>query len=245
MPVVSWGKNVVSGKLGMVNEHARLSNVVNSSPRLAVHNMTTDFTTFNFSGSFTRSDSVFGRPVTYSAIVSAFTNASFDRTRVTGMGLASVNLIRNPITSLSVGAVLVADRLSVVPGYLMISYTRKFPNLGLELLADLPARVVLRKELSAKSFLSAGSELGGNMFFFDPEKADLPTNAISTSLTIKSGVTFEHLLSKNVIVGLSAGLMSTPMTKAIDTYGSASDYFIKTKSSGAPYLNFTVTFLPF
>ncbi|MEO6285380.1 MAG: hypothetical protein ABIN80_09480 [Dyadobacter sp.] len=245
LPISSWGKNTVSATFGVINEHTSISNVVNPNSLLGIKNMDTNFTTFNFSGSFSRSDSVFGKPVTYSATVSAVTNASLNRMRLTGMGFATVNLIRNPVTSLSVGAVLIADRSSIVPGYLLISYSRKFSNLGLELLADLPARVIVRKELSAKSFLSAGSELGGNMFFFNPKQSDLPTNAISTSLTIKSGVTFEHLLSKSIVLGVSAGIMSTPMTKALNTYGSSSDYFIKTKSTSAPYVNFSVSFLPF
>ena len=134
---------------------------------------------------------------------------------------------------------------SVVPAYLMVSYARKFSNLGLELLADLPSRILLRKELSAKSFLSVGSELGGNLFFFNLRKPSLPASAVSISLLIKSGIAYEHLIAKNVVLGFSAGVLATPMIKALDANGRATDHFIKTKSLNEPYLNVSLSFLPF
>jgi hypothetical protein len=245
VPVASWGKNSISSTFGVVNERINLSNVTNHGSLLNVGNMKTNFTTFNFIGTYTRSDSLFNRPVTFGVVVNAMTNASLNRIRIAPTAFASLNLIRTPETSLSLGAVLIGDRSSVVPAYLLVSYAHKFSNLGVELLADLPQRIIIRKELSRKSFVSVGSEMGGTLFFFNLKDPGLPSSAVSTTLLIKSGVTFEHLVRKNVVLGVSAGIMSSPMIKALEKNGNSSDYFMKSKTSNAPYVNFSISFLPF
>ncbi|WP_254560617.1 hypothetical protein [Dyadobacter diqingensis] len=245
VPVVSWGKNSISSTFGITNQHLNLSSVNSYTPRLGVKNMKTNLTTLNFVASFTRTDSLFHKPLTLSVAASGLANAELDRTRLVFTGFASINLFRNPVSSLSVGLALISDRSSVTPVTPIISYSRKFSNMGMELLADMPSRIVLRKELSAKSFVSLGSELTGNFFFFNLNESNLPANAIGTTLIIKSGVTLEHLISKSVVVGVSAGIFTTPSTKLMGDTARPADYFIKTKTTNEPYLNLTVSFLPF
>lgn len=177
--------------------------------------------------------------------MNATIDAAFSQIRLSALGFATMNLVRTPISSLSVGIALIGDKSALVPGYLLINYSRKLPAAGLELFIDIPQRVAIRKELTNKTFITAGSELGGTMFFFSLKEPNLPTNAISTALNIKSGLTVEHMVSRNVIVGLSAGVMSTPMTKALGSRSRQSDYLIKTKTGNAPYVNFSISVLPF
>lgn len=245
IPVVSWGKNTIASTLGITNQHLNLNSVSSYTSRLGVKNMKTDLTTLNFIASFTRSDSLFNKPITLGVAASGLANTSFNRTRMIFTGFASINLVRNPVSSLSVGLALISDRSSMTPVTPIISYSRKFSNLGMELLADMPSRIILRKELSAKTFVSLGSELTGNFFFFNVNDSNLPANAVGTTLIIKSGVTLEHLISKSVIVGVSGGFFTTPSTKVMGDKARATDYFIKTKTTNEPYLNLTVSFLPF
>lgn len=245
VPVVSWKQNTISATIGITKQYLDLSNVTSGNTQITVKDTKLNLTSFAFQTNYIRSDSLFNKPLTFGVAVSGTTNDSFDKLRLVYSGFTTLNLMRNPVSSFSVGFALISDPSSLTPFIPLISYSRKFTNIGVELLADMPSRIILRKELSTKNFLSVGSELTGNSFLFNFNQPGIPKDAVSTTLIIKSGLTFERLLSKNVIVGISGGLFTSPSSKVMATNAKSSDYFIKTKSINQPYLNLSISFLPF
>lgn len=245
VPISSWGKNTVSSTIVITHQHRDLNSVVNYDRQIQVPDLTNNLTTVSLSASISRTDSIFGKPVLLSGSVSGLTNSSFNRLRMVYTGIVSVPLFRNSVTSLSVGGIFISDPSSVAPFVPFISYSRKFARPNVELFIDFPQRVVLRKELSPKSAVSLGTELAGNLFFLNLHEATLPQKVVNTNLILKSGLTYEHLITKNVVLGISGGLFSLVTSRVLDNKAKPDDYFIKNKTGSQPYLNISLSILPF
>lgn len=243
IPVAKLGKNLISSSVGVLYQQMNLDNSINSP--LSGDGKTMDITTLSLQLAVSRSDSLFNRPVIYNVGVTALTNASFSQSRFIVTGLVSFSLRRTATTSLSVGALFAIDPSSPSPVVPFVSYFHRFNALHLELYADFPSRVVVRRPLSPKSALSLGSNLGGNLAFFNINQVSVPQDAMHTVLELKTGILYEYRISPKMVLGMNAGMFSILRSKLLDSKGDASDAFIENKNSSVPYVNLSVSFLPF
>jgi hypothetical protein len=109
----------------------------------------------------------------------------------------------------------------------------------------MPYRVSLRKEFSSRAFLSVGSQLSNNLFFVNPNNALMPGENIYTTLEIKSGATFEYLVGKHIVLGLNGGMLTTAQSRMFEKSAKSTDYFMSNKMGSVPYVNFSISVLPF
>ena len=245
IPVVQWGRNAISGTISYQQTNFKTDEIKSYDPQFSSMDRSLTKSTVGITASFTRTDSVFHQEVRYSAGISGLTDEASSIKRVNYIGNVSAPVLKSQYSSLSLGVVVFIDPSALSPVIPTISYWHKFKTSGLDLYADLPQRIVLRKQLSKKSWVFAGSELGGNFFFFDFNQPSLPRNSIYSTVDIRTGGTFEYLLTKKLVIGVSAGLYTIAQSRLYADDVKSNDYFFKTQNGSVPYVSLSLSFLPF
>lgn len=245
IPVWQGKKNVVSTSVAYVKQWSELDKSISYSSSMPVVDHKVDRSTSTFLLSYTHNDSVFKKPFMLSVSAAAITNEDFSTLRMNYFGTIGFTLKRTPVTNLVVGVAVILDPSSPVPAAPFVSYSHRFTKPKLELYIDIPSRVALRKELTSRASLSLGSQLGGNLFFFNIDNAFMPKQTIYTTLEIKSGATFEYLIGKHVVLGVSGGALSTVQSRLFEKSEKSNDYFLGNKMNTAPYVNVSLSVLPF
>lgn len=245
IPIVQLGKNTISTTLSYLQQRVDVKNVQSFNHNIPSADFNYNKSTIGVTASFTRLDSIFNRPVAYSISASGLTDELSRIRRFNYVGLVSINLKRTATTSYSIGALLIVDPSSPSPFLPIFSYWHKFNSSDLELFVDIPSRIMLRKQFSERTWVSFGTELSGNLAFFDFDKALLPRDFTHSSIELKTGSSFEYLISKKIILGLNGGLMTTSSSRFFRKEDRPDDYFMKNKNEAIPYVNFSISFLPF
>jgi hypothetical protein len=194
---------------------------------------------------FTRVDTLFNHQVIFSANVSGVTDELSAIRRVNELAGVIIPIKQTAATVFAIGLFYSHDPTIQFPVIPLISYMHKFQAGGIQLFADLPTRVLLKKQLSAKSWLSLGTELAGSQSYLKLNKPLMPENAISTTLELKTGFGFEYLAGKKLIIGISGGFSSTLSSRIFQQGEASSTYFIKNTNSAVPYISFSASLLPF
>lgn len=245
IPVWQTSKNTISTSVSYMKQWMELGKGVSYNASLPVTDQQTNKSTSTFLLSYTHNDSLFNKPFLVSVSAAAITNQDFSTLRMNYFGTLGFTLKRTPVTNLIVGVAVILDPSSPVPASPFVSYSHRFTKPKLELYVDIPSRVSLRKELSSRASLAVGSQLGGNLFFFNIDNAFMPKQTIFTTLEIKSGATFEYLLGKHVVLGVSGGALSTLQSRLFEKSVKSNDYFLGNKMGTAPYANVSISVLPF
>lgn len=245
LPVYQHGKHSVFASAGFLHQQVTTRNTIPFDPVLVARDSELTKTNLNLVAGYSLSDSIFNRPWTVSASVSLLADGSFKRSRLNFIGVLSTPLKRTAATSLSVGVVLLLDPSSVIPVTPLVSYWHKFGKTGPELFADIPQRIMVRTQLSPALSASLGSQLSGSLLFFDFKNRELPEKSIAATVEVRSGLTLEYRVGRNIMLGLSGGLFSTPSATIFENNSRRTDYFIKNKINGASYINLSFSLLPF
>jgi hypothetical protein len=244
LPIAQWGKNNLAASMGYLLQHTDISQVTSYNPQIPVSNSAVNTTIITFAASFTRMDSLFHHQVIYSANITGLTNELSTLRRVNEIAGINVPFKRTATSAFSVGLYYIND--PTIPTHIIpfITYWHLFQTENIQLLADLPYRILLKKQLSPKSWVSFGSELAGSESFLALNQP-LPHNSVSSTLELKTGPAFEYLVNKKIILGVSGGMFSTLSSKVFEQGSNPSDYFIKGSNNSVPYVNFSISFLPF
>ena len=245
MPVWQNRKNIISGSFNYLGQHAKLDNGINYNPSLPINQKSTDGTTLNLIASYTRRDSLFNMPVSLSFSASALTDGQFNQVRMTYGGTVAFTLKQTAGTNLVVGLTVTADPASPVPLIPFMSYAHRFADRKTALFVDLPQRIMLRRAISTRSSLSLASQLGSSLFFINAQNALIPSENLFTTLDIKSGLQYEYLAGKYVVLGINGGLWSTVQSRVFEKSETSNHYFVANKSNSAPFVQFSVSILPF
>ena len=245
VPIAQWGKNAITGTVSYQQQHFETTNIKSFDPQFSSNDRSLTKSTVGFTASFSRADSIFGKQVIYSGSISGITDEASSIKRVNYLGTASVPLKRTPYSSLTVGLVVILDPSAVAPFIPIVSYWRKYKKSDLELFVDIPSRIALRKQLSKRSWTSIGSELGGSLSFFELNQPSFPQNNIYSNIEIRTGATFEYLLTKKIIFGINGGLFTTASNRMFDRNNKPTDYFYKSTNGSSPYISFSISLLPF
>lgn len=245
VPIVRWGKSLISGTVGFQQQRFQTTEVKNFVPGFSTADFNITKSTVRLGANFSRSDSLFNIPIGYGFGISGVTDEASSIKRVNYIATVTVPVKRSQYSSLTVGAVVILDPSAVAPFIPVVSYWHKYKESDLELFIDFPARVALRKQLSKRSWTSVGSELGGNLMFFDIDNTPLPQNSIYSNIEIRSGLTFEYLLTKKLVFGVNGGLYTTTSNRVFDRNDTPDDYYYKSSNSSSPYISFSISFLPF
>lgn len=245
IPLAQFGKNVVAGTISYQQINFTTRDVKSYQPDFAAVDQSLTKQTVGFTVSFTRLDSLFNRPISYSGSLSGLTNEFSSIKRLNYIGNVVYSVSRTPTSSWAVGLAVVIDPSSVAPVVPFVSYWHHYKNSNLDLFIDMPSRVALRKQLSRKSWASMGSELGGNLYFFDLEQASLPQNAIYSTIDLRTGLTLEYMLTRKLVIGISGGMYTLARSTMFEHDAKTSDYFFRTNGGTVPYLTVSMSLLPF
>jgi hypothetical protein len=244
VPIKSWGKNSVSASVSYFQQHLQITDVQSFKPGLTNEDRTFNKSTIGLSASFQRRDSLFGRPVFYSASILGLTNDASSIKRISYLGLVLFPLKQTATTRYSVGVVINIDPSLKVPVVPLFTYWHKFSN-DVELNLNLPSQVGLRKAFSNKFWGTFGTSLSGSVAFFNLTQLNLPHDVNFTTIDLKTGPGIEYRISKKIILGVNGGILTPLSSRVFDRNKTSSEYFMNNKLSNVPYVNFTFSVLPF
>jgi hypothetical protein len=247
IPIVGWGSNKISASTAFLIQQMHFSNASKTQNDQEIIKRDTTFSksTMKLTVGYTRMDKLFGIPVVYGLGVAGLIDQETGKNYLTYTGLISFQMIRNQTTSLMLGMVVNKDPYALLPAIPLISYSHMFKGLGIELFVELPRRIAVQKELTRKSWLTLGTELGSNPLFFSLRSEILPRNAINTTFEVKSGITYEYRLSKKAILGINGGIFTLASSKLVKVNRVNSTITSDINRSSAPYANLSLSFLPF
>jgi hypothetical protein len=244
LPVKSWGKNSLSASFSYFQQRLHITDVQSFSPEVGNEDRISNKSTVGLSLSFQRRDSLFGRPVFYSASVLGVTNDAQSIKKLSYLGIAVFPLKQTATTRYSVGIVVNIDPSLKVPVVPLFTYWHKFSN-DIELNFNLPRQVGIRKEFSDNFWGTFGTSLSGSIAFFNLTQPNVPHDVNYTTIDLKTGPGVEYRLGKKFIVGVNGGVLTPLSARAFDRNKTSSDYFISNKLKNVPYVNFTLSVLPF
>lgn len=244
LPVISWGKNSITFSVGYLQQRISLFQVKSYNTALPVSNNVINRGTASFAFSYGRTDSLFGKPVIYSVAVIGSTSEASSVQQLALQGTMLFILKRTSSTALSLGATIIHDPSLSVPVIPVVNYWHKFKS-GTELYADLPQRVMVRQQFSPKAWIMLGTELGGSLTFFTPKSQYLPQNINYSTLELKSGLTLEYRIFPKIIISCKGGLINPISSRSFKQGELSNDYIIDNNIKMAPFINLSVSILPF
>lgn len=242
VPLLHIGKNRLFAGAAVCHQTIQLTEVVSRDDALPVQDRVIHNTLLNPTLNYTRLDSLFARPVIYSATASAVIDPNSGQARYAGTGMVMVTVRRTKKATLSVGLIGLFDPAAPVPVIPMVSYLHRFKP-GVELNLS-PMGLALRKELDPINSLTLSSTIGSNLALFRRDVVNLPIEKVYTTFEMRSGLTYEHLFNRKVVATVSAGA-SAMFTSKVFTGNASRDPFIKNAQSATPYVRLGVSFLPF
>lgn len=244
LPIITFGKNTVTAAVNGLQQRFKITDVTSYSPLIPEFENSLNTTTLSFRLGLTRVDSLFNRPFLLSAGITAVTDEKAKQVRINYLALAAITLKRTATTSITVGLIGIIDPSSTLPAFPYFSYWHKFNN-GMEFFADAPSKISVRKPVSTNGTLIFGTELTGTLAFLNAEKSFLPAQNIYTTTELKVGPAFEYRISRDIILGVQGGLLNTFNSWVLEKNAKRSDYILSNKLGATPYINFTVSVLPF
>lgn len=244
IPVKSWGKNSVSASVSYFQQRLQITDVQSFSPTLSNEDLVFNKSTVGLTASFQRRDSLFNRPVYYSASISGLTNEVSSIKKISYLATAVFPLKQTATTRYSLGLVINIDPSLKVPAFLLFNYWHKFDH-DLEFTFNMPSQVGFRKGISDRLWANLGTSLSGSVAFFNLNSPNLPQDANYTTIDLKTGAGIEYRLGKKILIGVNGGILSPLSSRAFERNESSSEYFIKNKVGAAPYINFSFAVLPF
>lgn len=248
LPVIQRKTSNVVASLGVIHQFYELSNSKSFDLQNPVYDNNTYMPMVSTGLTYIKTQSLFGKQLTFIASAGGIFNPSMDRSQFTFTGIATVPLIQSANTRLTGGAVILIDPASPVPFFLIVNYFHKFKNWNMDLMVDLPYRIALRKEMTPKMSLTFVNELGGSNSFFEFANpiSDLPTQKLTlSSLEIKSGLMAEYRLTKKAVISLSTGVNYMVNSKIREANSKPNDYFLANKHTPVPFVQLGFSLLPF
>ena len=247
LPIVSGNKDNIVASVGFIHQYFDLYDVTAQDPNYAIADETRNIPMFNLNLSYSRRDTLFKIPVNLTASVGSLFNPGLSKYQFRFLGVLSVPLIRRENTNLTVGVIGFIDPTSLTPVIPLISYYKRFPSSGLDLIVDLPQRIALRKTLGKRNYLGIYSEVTGyNSFFgFNETTPTLPTNLNFAQTEIKSGLLYENRLTKKMVFSLSGGVVTMLRSRITEVGARQDKYLIDSKTGATPFVQAGISFLPF
>ncbi|PUV24483.1 hypothetical protein [Sphingobacterium athyrii] len=246
LPLVSWGKNSITGSFLFEHSEFSLSDIKTASPEYQgiFQDPKLSRNTVGFNASYQRIDSLFGRNVVYAANINGVTAKTGSIQRVNFLGTVIINLKQTATTNFSAGLVLNIDKSINFPIFPVVTYWHKFPN-EMELNVNLPQQAYLRKNFNSKLSASVGTTISISSAFFEyPDQAFIPQNFNYTVMGLQNGVGIEYRLAKKIMISLNGGIQTPLSARAFKVGERSADYFINNKICPSPYVKLSVSLLP-
>ncbi|APG66358.1 hypothetical protein LPB136_00715 [Tenacibaculum todarodis] len=220
-------------------------NIENVSTTAAFNqNETADFHQISGAISTTLFSSLFKKPLIYNASLIIDGNEK-GLERIKGLIGASIILKRTANTTITTGLIVFVDPTAQIPFFPTFSYNHKFKNSDWEFDFILPQRILFRKPIATKGRLSVGAEFGGNGFYVNVDAPNFPSVFEYSQLELKSGLTYEHKITDNVIATFKGGLVNYISNRLTEKGEPNKDYIYENDQDMTGYFNVGISFNPF
>lgn len=222
-------------------EYTNLSSDINT-PSSISHSYNNDFHYHYSSLNFSYFSKLFNKPAIFSASFAVDgSDKHFERAR--GLVTGVIVLKADMKTKMTVGLVGIIDPSAQVPAVPIFSYEYKFNN-GWTADIILPQRFLMKKNVHSNGRLSLGTELGRTGFYIynldgTSQKYEL------RQVDLNSGVIYEHLLGKNLVLTAKTGIRYSPNSRIFEKGKSFDDYYIDLRPQTSFYFNVGISFNPF
>jgi hypothetical protein len=245
VPVKSWKKNSISTSFSLFNQYFDVNQITSPLPDSVKdpHGYRNKLTV-GFTASYVRVDSLFGRRVIYTSSITALTGDASSIQKISFLGGVFFTLKQTRVTSISAGVIVNIDPASTIPVLPYFSYRHQFKS-NVELNISLPQMITLRKPLSKNCWVSLGTAIAGSVAFDQTTRQGIPGNINYSGIDLKTGGGVECRFGKIFMIGLNAGMMTPVMSRFYERGKNSRDYFVSNKINSTPFLNVTVSVLPF
>lgn len=203
-----------------------------------------NFHNFSTAVSTTLFSSLFKKPLIYNASIIADGNDTGFQ-RVKGLIGASLILKRTASTTITTGLIVIIDPTSQLPFFPTFTFNHKFKNTNWEFDFILPQRILFRRPIANNGRLSIGAEFGGNGFYVNVDTPNFPEVFEYSQLEIKSGLTYEHRISKQMIATLKGGVSNFISNRLTEKGEPTKDFIYENKQDMTGYFNVGISFNPF
>lgn len=245
VPVHAWGKNKLTASFSFFHQHLSVmtgKQYMPDSHRIPDTSVTK--LTVGLSASYQRVDSLFGRRVIYTGSLSVLADDYRFAQKVSFIGGMIFQLKQTRNTNISLGMLLNIDPSVDIPVLPLFIYWHKFKN-DVELDINLPQRLLVRKALSKRSWVYFGTSMAGSVSFFRFSHTVLPADVSFSSVDLKTGPGVDFRLNKLLMIGANTGVLTPITSRQFERNESSNKYFLSNRISTIPYLNVTVSLLPF
>jgi hypothetical protein len=244
-PAIKWKGNSLSASIYYTYTSLKLKDITNELPDVQLTPLTTNKSTIDLALNYSRSGRIFNQPIIYSLVARGISDGVNSVRRFNFNGSFSLPLIRKENTTFSVGLLVLIDPSSPIPVEPIINYYHKFTSSGIELIVDLPNGINVKKEVAKNAWFVVGSNQQSYSTFYNQHNAILDGKTSYNTIELKSGVAFEYLFAKNVMLSIGKGVnnyFSSAIFKNGEDYGNAS---ITSKNKITPYASVSLSLLSF
>lgn len=244
-PSVKWKGNSLSASIYYTYTSTDLKEVTNKLPVQVLMPLTADKSTFDLALNYSRSATIFNRPIIYSLVGRGITDGVNDFRRFNLNGSFNLPIKKTENSTFSVGLLVLIDPSAPIPVEPIINYYHKFSSSGLELIVDLPNGVNLKKEVAKNAWFKIGSNQRSYTTFYDRHNTFLDGKVSYNTIELKSGAAFEFLFAKNIMLTIDGGFnsyLSARLFKDGEDYNGAS---FKSENKGVTYIQVGLSLLTF
>lgn len=244
-PAIKWKGNSLSASIYYTYTSTELKDITNKLADQQLAALTTDKSTFDLALNYSRSATIFNRPIIYSLVARGITDGVHDFRRFNFNGSFNLPLKKTENTTFSVGLLVLIDPSSPIPVEPIINYYHKFTSSGLELIVDLPNGINVKKGVAKNAWFKIGSNQRSYTTFYDHHSTFLDGKVSYNTIELNSGAAFEYLFAKNIMLTVGGGFnsfLSAKLFKDGENYSSAS---LRSDNKGAPYLTIGLSLLTF
>jgi hypothetical protein len=247
LPILSQNKNILVANLGFIYQGIGLDKFEKASPIFPLSVRDRNVSMFNFGLNYTRRDTLLNIPVSLTATVGGLFDAEFRSQQLSFGAVVTVPVITTESSRLTVGIIAIIDPSAMLPAIPFISYYHKFKAPDMDLMADMPYRIALRKAVTKRTSISIFGETSSNssFLFFGKGNPDLPDRMTFATTEQKSGLLLECRVTKKVVFSLSGGLNTTIQSRIFEVGKRQGDYLITNKNGAMPFVQLGFSLLPF
>jgi hypothetical protein len=244
-PAIKWKGNSLSASIYYTYTAIKLKDITNELSDAELTSLTTNNNTIDLALNYSRSARIFSHPIIYSLVARGISDGVKSVRRFNFNGSFNLPLIRKENTTFSVGLLVLIDPSSPIPVEPIVNYYHKFTGSGIELIVDLPNGINVKKEVAKNAWFVLGSNQQSYSTFYNRHNAFPDGKTSYNTIEVKSGVAFEYLFAKNIMLSIGKGInnyVSATIFKNGEDYGNAS---ITSKNKITPYLNVSLSLLSF
>lgn len=243
IPLISKQRWSITSTFQYRYENLEINNFEAIAPELPQVKNNYDFHYLSAALSFTYFSTLFKKPFIYNASIFA-DGTQKDAERIKGFVGATMILKRTERTMIGVGLLVFIDPASPFPLAPVFTMEHKFKNSPWIFDLILPQRILFKRPVYENGRFSIGSELSSDGFYVYSNRPGFADVYDYRQLEIKSGITYEHYINKNIITTFKAGLANVFNSRLSERGESTNDYIFASNQNATGYFSLGISFNP-